>query len=78
MQVNLIVFMLLGLVIEEITEEVENVSSGNFGSSSVEQTVTQPKKSNDSSKSCSTVNNGNLKTNVESLDKLKNDPEAIR
>ncbi|KAF7805775.1 outer envelope protein 61 [Senna tora] len=67
-----------GLVIEEITEEVENVPSGNLGSSSAEQTVSQPKKSNDSSKSCSTVNNGNSKTTMENLDTFKNDPEAIR
>lgn len=71
---NLIDNMLVGLVIEEITEEVENAPSGN----SVEHTVGQPKKPDDSSKSCSAITKGNLKTNTEDLNKLKNDPEAIR
>ncbi|TKY66996.1 Outer envelope protein 61 [Spatholobus suberectus] len=63
------------LVIEEITEEVEDAPPG---SSSLEQTVVQPKKSGDSSKSCSTANNGNPKTNADNLDALKKDPEAVR
>ncbi|RDX64856.1 Outer envelope protein 61 [Mucuna pruriens] len=63
------------LVIEEITEEVDDVPSG---SSSLEQTVVQPKKSGDSSKNCSTANNGNPKTNTDSLNALKKDPEAVR
>lgn len=66
------------LVIEEITEEVENVPSGNSRSSSLEQTVDRPKKSRDSSKSSSIANNGNLKANSDSIDTLKKDPEAIR
>lgn len=70
--------MHVGLVIEEITEEVENVPSGNNKSSSLEQKVAQPKKSGDSSKSCSIANNGNPKLNTDSLDTLKKDPEAIR
>ncbi|KAL5065366.1 hypothetical protein RYX36_027103 [Vicia faba] len=51
------------LVIEEITEEVENVPSGNNRNSSTEQTIDQPKKSGDSSKSYNIANNGNLKSN---------------
>ncbi|XP_061356495.1 outer envelope protein 61 isoform X3 [Gastrolobium bilobum] len=66
------------MLIEEITEEVENVPSGNNISSYLEETVAQPKKSGDSSKSCGTANNGNPKTNTDSLDALKKDPEAIR
>ncbi|KAJ1393803.1 Tetratricopeptide-like helical domain superfamily [Sesbania bispinosa] len=66
------------LVIEEITEEDENVPSGNNRSSSLEQTVVQPKKSGNSSKSYSIANNGNPKTNADSLDTLKKDPEALR
>ncbi|XP_004506250.1 outer envelope protein 61 [Cicer arietinum] len=66
------------LVIEEITEEVENVPSGNNKSSSFEQTVDQQKESGGSSKSSKIVNNGNPKLNSDSLDTLKKDPEAIR
>ncbi|XP_057455865.1 outer envelope protein 61 [Lotus japonicus] len=66
------------LVIEEITEEVEDVPSGNNKSSSLEQTVVQPKKSGGSSKSGSIANSGNPKTNTDSIDALKKDPEAIR
>ncbi|OIV99199.1 hypothetical protein TanjilG_19695 [Lupinus angustifolius] len=67
-----------GLVIEEITEEVESVPSESNKNSSLKPTVVQPKKSGDSSKSNSTVNNGYPKAYAESLDTLKNDPEAIR
>ncbi|KAL5065602.1 hypothetical protein RYX36_027339 [Vicia faba] len=66
------------LVIEEITKEVENVPSGNNRNSSTEQTIDQPKKSGDSSKSYNIANNGNLKSNSDSIDTLKKDPEAIR
>lgn len=66
------------LVIEEITEEVENVPSGNNSSSSLEQTVVQPKKSGDSSRNFSTTNNGIPRTTTDSLDALKKDPEAVR
>ncbi|CAI8612739.1 unnamed protein product [Vicia faba] len=66
------------LVIEEITEEVENVPSGNNRNSSTEQTIDQPKKSGDSSKSYNIANNGNLKSNSDNIDTLKKDPEAIR
>ncbi|KAL5055271.1 hypothetical protein RYX36_035953, partial [Vicia faba] len=66
------------LVIEEITEEVENVPSGNNRNSSTEQTIDQPKKSGESSKSYNIANNGNLKSNSDSIDTLKKDREAIR
>ncbi|XP_045829382.1 outer envelope protein 61 [Trifolium pratense] len=66
------------LVIEEITEEVENVPSGNNRSSSFEQTVDQPQKSSGSSKSSSLANNENPKSKPDSLDTLRKDPEAIR
>lgn len=69
--------MAVGLVIEEITEEIENVPSGNNRSSSSEQIFDQPKKSGDS-KSYNIANNGNLKSNSDSIDTLKKDPEAIR
>ncbi|XP_027346157.1 outer envelope protein 61 isoform X2 [Abrus precatorius] len=65
------------LVIEEITDEVEAVPSGN-NRSPLEQSVVQPKKYGDSSESSSTTNNGNKKTNADSLDSLKKDPEAVR
>jgi len=65
--------MLVGLVIEEITEEVEDVPP----KSSLEQTVVQ-KKSGDTTKSTSTVNNGNSTSNADSLDALRKDPEAVR
>lgn len=65
--------MLVGLVIEEITEEVEDVPP----KSSLEQTALQ-KKSGDTSKSTSTANNRNSKSNADSLDALRKDPEAVR
>ena len=68
----------VGLVIEEITEEAENVPSGNNKSSSSEQTEVQPRKSGGSSNIFSTANNRYPETNAESLDKLKNDPVAMR
>ncbi|KAL9296941.1 hypothetical protein ACSQ67_022837 [Phaseolus vulgaris] len=62
-----------GLVIEEIIEEGQDVPP----LSSLEQTVVQ-KKSSDTSKSSSTANNGNPKSNADSLDALRKDPEAVR
>ncbi|XP_028808317.1 outer envelope protein 61 [Neltuma alba] len=67
-----------GLVIEEIIEEDQNVPAQNFGSSSVEQPVVQPKTSNESSKTSSAFINEKLKSNMEGLNALKNDPQAIR
>ncbi|BAT90325.1 hypothetical protein LR48_Vigan08g129600 [Vigna angularis] len=62
-----------GVVIEEITEEVEDVPP----KSSLEQTAVQ-KKSGDTSKSTSNANNGNSKSDADSLDALRKDPEAVR
>jgi hypothetical protein len=69
---------LIGLVIEEITEEVETVCSGNHNSSYMEYLGVQPRENGNSSKSQTVVNNGGISTNVESMQALKNDPEAIR
>ena len=71
--------MLVGLIIEEITEEVKNLPSTNQKRSSRDPSVpvVQPKISDDSSRSCGAVNESQ-KTNTESLFTLKNDPEAIR
>ncbi|KAM7257241.1 hypothetical protein ACFE04_012982 [Oxalis oulophora] len=62
-----------GLVIEEITEEVEAVSSK--GSSGVESSVTQQQGGSASGRA---TNPNNLSTNSECLQALKDDPEAIR
>ncbi|KAJ4829161.1 hypothetical protein Tsubulata_032720 [Turnera subulata] len=66
-----------GLVIEEITEEVETEASESL-SSSKHSTVTQPKESNGVSSSGSHANTAGLGSNAESLQALKNDPDAIR
>ncbi|XP_059429701.1 outer envelope protein 61 [Corylus avellana] len=67
-----------GLVIEEITEEVETLGSGNQNSSYMEYSGVQPRENGKSSKSQTAVNNGGITTNLESLQALKDDPEAIR
>lgn len=67
-----------GLVIEEITEEVETVNSENHKSSSMEHSVVQPHQNGDSTKSQSTVNRGGIMSNSESLHALKDDPDTIR
>nr|XP_048324408.1 outer envelope protein 61 [Ziziphus jujuba var. spinosa] len=67
-----------GLVIEEINEEAEPVSSNNNGSSSTDYSIPQSQKTSDSSKSQNVANNGDLSTNSEYLKALNNDPEAIR
>ncbi|KAK7404887.1 hypothetical protein VNO78_05925 [Psophocarpus tetragonolobus] len=65
------------LVIEEITEEDENLPSGN-NSSSLERNVVQPKQSGGSSKNCTTANNEYPETNTDSLETLRKNPEAVR
>jgi len=65
--------MPVGLVIEEITEEGEDVPP----QSSLEQTVVQ-KKSSDTSNSSITANIGNSKSNADNLDALRRDPQAVR
>ncbi|KAJ0083903.1 hypothetical protein Patl1_30263 [Pistacia atlantica] len=67
-----------GLVIEEITEEVGAVSSGNHESLSGGYAVTQPRERTDFSQSKSRANGGGLTTNPDSFQGLKDDPEAIR
>lgn len=67
-----------GLVIEEITEEVETVSSGNRKSSSMKHAVAHPQENGDSTKSQSAGNRGGIMTNSESLQALKDDPDTIR
>lgn len=69
---------LIGLVIEEINEEDETVSSDNNASSSTENLVAQSQKTSDSSRSQNLVNNGGLSNNAECLQALKDNPEAIR
>lgn len=69
---------LIGLVIEEITEEVETLGSGIQNSSYMEYSGVQPRENGNSSKSQTAVNNGGITTNLESLQALKDDPEAIR
>ncbi|GKV35050.1 hypothetical protein SLEP1_g43369 [Rubroshorea leprosula] len=67
------------LIIEEITEEEEeNVSSGNHESSSRQYSVKQPQESMGFSKNKSRTNGGDLKTNLEGLEAIRDDPETIR
>jgi hypothetical protein len=74
----LIFACLIGLVIEEITEEVETVSSGNRKSSSMKHAVAHPQENGDCTKSQSAGNRGGIMTNSESLQALKDDPDTIR
>ncbi|XVF69299.1 hypothetical protein PTKIN_Ptkin11bG0069900 [Pterospermum kingtungense] len=67
-----------GVVIEEITEEVPSTSSSNLESSSTEYASKQPRESTGFSKSESRKNVADVTTNSESLQALKDDPEALR
>ncbi|KAG6778109.1 hypothetical protein POTOM_017959 [Populus tomentosa] len=67
-----------GVIIEEITDEAETVSSENLKSTSTEYQVKQPRESADISKSGKGGRNGSSATNSEPLEALKDDPEAIR
>ncbi|XWS52765.1 hypothetical protein CRYUN_Cryun11dG0100300 [Craigia yunnanensis] len=67
-----------GVVIEEITEEAASTSSANLQSSSTEYSLKQPRESTAFSKSESRKNVGDVTTNSESLQALKDDPEALR
>ncbi|KAA8550120.1 hypothetical protein F0562_001804 [Nyssa sinensis] len=68
-----------GLVIEEITEELETVSAGNLDRcSSSEYSVSQPQKTSGCSKSQTKINSGAPSTGSECLQALKDDPETIR
>ncbi|GLT60951.1 hypothetical protein SLA2020_336890 [Shorea laevis] len=65
------------LVVEEITEE-GTVSSGNHVSSSGQYSAKQPQESTSFSKDKSRSNGEGLKTNLERLEAIRDDPEAIR
>lgn len=67
-----------GLVIEEITEEISTEDSENLKSSSKKSVATQPQDHTGDSSSESHTNAGGLRSNSESLQALKDDPEAIR
>lgn len=69
---------LIGLVIEEITEEVEAVSSGNDRNSFRESSPRQVDESTGFSKNKGGNGNEGVTTNSESLHALKDDSEAIR
>lgn len=65
-----------GLVIEEITEEVETVSSANHKRSSTEYSAAQ--ETSNASRTQSASNTEFLSTNSDLLQAFKSDPEAIR
>ncbi|KAK8544403.1 hypothetical protein V6N13_056185 [Hibiscus sabdariffa] len=67
-----------GVVIEEITEEAASTSSANHQSSSTEPLFKQPGESTGFAKSESVKNVGDLRTNSECLQALKEDPESLR
>ncbi|XWS28483.1 hypothetical protein CRYUN_Cryun25bG0073500 [Craigia yunnanensis] len=67
-----------GVVIEEITEEAASTSSANLQSSSTEYSLKQPRESTGFSKSESMKNVGDVTTNSESLQALKDNPETLR
>ncbi|GMP99207.1 hypothetical protein CsSME_00046769 [Camellia sinensis var. sinensis] len=67
-----------GLVIEEITEEEQSVSSENCESSAKEYLVSQPQETSGCSKSQPESNTEAPSTNSECVNSLKDDPEAIR
>ena len=71
-------FFLTGVVIEEINDEDETASSSDCKNSSTQNSVAQSHEIRDSSKSERVVRNGGSSTNLEHLQALRNDPEAIR
>lgn len=70
-------YCLIGLVIEEITEDVDAAIPGNDKRSSTENLTVQSELNN-CSKNQSAVNNRGITTNSEALHALKDDSEAIR
>lgn len=69
---------MIGLVIEEITEEEETVSSENYDGSTAKYSVSPPQESSGSSKSQAGINIEAPSTNAECVQALKDDPEAMR
>ncbi|XP_022730197.1 outer envelope protein 61-like isoform X2 [Durio zibethinus] len=67
-----------GVVIEEITDEAASTSSANLQSSSTEYSLKQPRESTGFFKSEKGGNVGDVTTNSECLQALKDDPEALR
>lgn len=68
----------IGLVIEEITEEVETISSANLKNSSTEYSVAQPQETRDIPKIQTAADTEVLSNNSERLQALKNDPATLR
>lgn len=68
----------IGLVIEEITEEVETISSANLKNSSTEYSVAQPQETRDIPKTQTAADTEVLSNNSERLQALKNDPATLR
>ncbi|XP_058196215.1 outer envelope protein 61 [Rhododendron vialii] len=66
------------LVIEEITEEEETVSSENYDGSTAKYSVSPPQETSGSSKSQAGINIEAPSTNAECVQALKDDPEAMR
>ncbi|KAG5248067.1 outer envelope protein [Salix suchowensis] len=66
-----------GVIIEDITDEAETVTSENLKSSSTGYQVKQPRESADISKSGKGGHNGSSEANLEALEALKDDPEAM-
>lgn len=69
---------MIGLVIEEITEEEETASSENCDRSTAKYSVSPPQETSGSSTSQSGINIESPSTNAECVQALKDDPEAIR
>lgn len=68
-----------GLVIEEIIEEEEEtVSSSNYKGSSSQYSVTQSQEINDSFKTERVSSNDGLSSNLDHMQALRNNPEAMR
>ncbi|EXB39675.1 Outer envelope protein 61 [Morus notabilis] len=68
-----------GLVIEEIIEEEEEtVSSSNYKGSSSQYSVTQSQEINDSFKTGRVSSNDGLSSNLDHVQALRNNPEAMR
>lgn len=69
---------MIGLVIEEITEEEESKSSENYEGSTAKYSVSPPRETSGSSKSQAGINIEAPSTNAACVQALKDDPEAVR